>query len=85
MKVMEVILSKNSLAILLLTASVLWENTALMAGNLVINEVVSNNVNVAPVENGAGADPVDHVQANGYDDCAAERGVPLHPEHRSPR
>ena len=43
MRVMEVILSKNSLAILLLTTSVLWENTALIAGNLVINEVVSNN------------------------------------------
>ena len=43
MRVMEVNPLKNSLAIVLLTASVLWEITALMAGNLVINEVVSNN------------------------------------------
>jgi len=40
---MEVIPSKNRLAIVLLAASMLWEMTTLTAGNLVINEVVSNN------------------------------------------
>ena len=43
MRVMKVISSKKRLAIVLLAASMLWEMTALMAGNLVINEVVSNN------------------------------------------
>ena len=43
MRVMKVISSKKRLAIVMLAASMLWEMTALMAGNLVINEVVSNN------------------------------------------
>jgi len=43
MGVKGVIPPKNRLAIVLLTACAIWEITALMAGNLVFNEVVSNN------------------------------------------
>ena len=42
-RVQGAIPSKNSLALALLTVSMLWEITALMADRLVINEVVSNN------------------------------------------
>ena len=42
-RVQGAIPSKNSLALALLTVSMLWEITALMPDRLVINEVVSNN------------------------------------------